>query len=207
VLDLEKNVMVVRNSAGLDPVFHRMRAGGAKLLDVVDKTLIDVWIVGDWDWSMMESSIALLIQHAHLLTESFGKRFKMRIIQHVQYNNTEEQVVLQHKLKELVLATRIPDPELMVIPPVVLPPRGAVATDMEDAGPALEYSRALNELMRDVSRRETALTFMELPELPVSISPESAETYMACLNALTAGLPPLALLRKGERGSIISLDI
>lgn len=198
--------MVVRNSAGLDPVFHRMRGGG-KLLDVIDKTLIDVWIVGDWGWETMESSIALLIQHAHLLTESFGRRYKMRIIQHVQYTNTEEQVVLQHKLKELVLATRIPDPELLVIPPVVLPPRGEVASTMEESGPALAYARALNELIRDVSRRETALTFIELPELPVKISPQSAETYMACLNALTAGLPPLALLRKGERGSVISLDI
>ena len=54
--------MVVRNSHGLDPVFHRMRPGGGKLLDVVEKTLIDVWIAGDWDWDNMESSVALLIQ-------------------------------------------------------------------------------------------------------------------------------------------------
>lgn len=204
---MERNIMVVRNSAGLDPVFHRMKRGGGKLLDVVDKTLIDVWIVGDWDWNTMESSIGALVQHAHLLVESFGKRFKMRIIQHVQYSNAEEQVVLQQKLKDLVLATRIADPEILVIPPRVLPPRGAVAAGMDAAGPALAYARAVNELMRDISRRETALTFIELPEMPSDITTESAETYMACLNALTAGLPPLALLRKGERGSIISLDI
>jgi hypothetical protein len=115
--------------------------------------------------------------------------------------------VLQQKLEALVLATRIAKPEIMVIPPVVLAPHGDAATGMESAGPALAYSRALNELMQDVSRRDTALTFLELPHLPTTVTEQSAEAYIACLNALTVGLPPLALLRKGERTPIISLDI
>ena len=45
-LELEKNVMVVRNSAGLDTVFQKMREGKQ-----IGSTTIDLWIVGDWTWA------------------------------------------------------------------------------------------------------------------------------------------------------------
>ena len=49
VIGLEKNLMVVRESGKLDGLFHGIRERH-KLMP----STIDCWIVGDWDWKMLE---------------------------------------------------------------------------------------------------------------------------------------------------------
>eukprot|EP00040_Diaphanoeca_grandis_P012525 m.63516 g.63516 ORF g.63516 m.63516 type:complete len:926 (-) comp23294_c0_seq1:185-2962(-) len=200
-LDLEKNVMIVRNSAALDLQFQQLRQG-----KTVRPTFVDTWIVGDWNLSQIEDSIALLLQHARLMQRAFGKKCRMRIIQLVHFFFSEEQSKLQKGLTDLVTAARIKMPELLILPaPSTAPPQRMPST-MADAEKNLKYYRGLNEMIREQSEL-TSMTFLALPGLPDELNEESANVFMGCLNALTSGLPPLALLSKGELVPVISTHI
>ena len=183
VLDLEKNVMMVRNSAALDALFHGM-SENHKLV----ATNIDMWIIGDWDWSTLEQSVALLLQHAYIMQRATGKRTKLRIIQMVQYFFSEEQYKLHKGLNDLVSAARIPMPELIVMtaPAGVQPPRGGLPTRMAEADIALKYYKSLNHLIFAKSSN-TVLTFVALPAPPDYITVQFAVPPLSLALAKRAG--------------------
>lgn len=200
-IQLEKNVMVVRNSGDLDALFFGLREK-----QKLTPSTIDVWIIGDWSWQTLEQSIALLVQHAHLLSSALGKLSPLRIVQVVQFSYDEEQEKLAAGLAELVEAARLPMPEILVLPNPGQAPRGGMPMTMATADLVMQYYASLNELIRDNSSN-TSCSFMALPKFPDAITEESAEVYMTCLDALTQDLPPLCMLQKGEMVSVISTEI
>eukprot|EP00041_Stephanoeca_diplocostata_P023775 m.591542 g.591542 ORF g.591542 m.591542 type:complete len:945 (+) comp22380_c0_seq1:148-2982(+) len=202
ILEQEMNILVVRNSGELDGMFGSINTWAAAR----QVSFVDVWILGTWDWATLEERVALLLQHAHLAQQAFVGRCKLRIIQFAHCMFPEELTVLRNNLKDLAEATRINMPELLVVEASSSPPLGPMPMDMDSALPTLEYNRALNDAMRSHSQ-DTTLAFVSLPALPENLTAASADVYMGCLNILTSGLPPMVLIAKGERGSVISTHI
>lgn len=187
--------------SGLDALFFGLREK-----QKLTPSTIDVWIIGDWSWQTLEQSIALLIQHAHLLSSALGKLSPMRIVQVVQFSYEEEQQKLATGLEELVAAARLPMPEILLLPTPGQAPRGGMPMTMATADLVMQYYSSLNELIRENSET-TSCSFMALPKFPDAITEESAEVYMTCMDALTQDLPPLCMLQKGEMGTVISTEI
>jgi hypothetical protein len=73
-LELEKNVMLVRNSSALNALFKGMYEK-----DKLIPTNIDLWIVGDWDFSTLENSVSMLLQHAYIFQQQTGKNTTLRV--------------------------------------------------------------------------------------------------------------------------------
>ena len=53
----------------------------------------------------------------------------------------------------------------------------------------------------------TSLAFLAMPGLPDDLSAESADTYMTGLQTLTNGLPPTAMILKGDPSPVFSTMI
>eukprot|EP00729_Bicosta_minor_P007597 gene7597-152_t len=205
-IDYEKNVMVVRNSKDLDAVF-----GGLRAKHKVTPTFVDVWIVGEWDMASLEDNITLLLQHAHLMKAALGKLANLRILQVVHFFS-EEKLRVKHQLEELVALARIPMPELVV---VEAPPQeagssgsGSKSTSIVSGGTEISFANygALNTSIFSHSGN-TSLAFMAMPGLPDDLGNESADVYMAGLQTLTRGLPPTALILKGDPSPVFSTNI
>eukprot|EP00039_Didymoeca_costata_P009640 m.127964 g.127964 ORF g.127964 m.127964 type:complete len:923 (-) comp14555_c0_seq2:1027-3795(-) len=192
-LDAEKNVLLVRNSKGLAPLFHGLQERH-KLMP----TNIDVWIFGEWDWETLEENITLLLQHAHIMQKALGRVTKLRILQLVRYFFSTEQNTLQEQLKDLVLAARLPMPEILVF--------CAPEANKDQSHDSIQHYTHLNEVVA-ANSSNTTLAFMALPTLPNILTEDATDHYLKCLDTLTAGLPPVVLAAKGEPTPILSTHI
>ena len=204
VKNYEKNLMVVRNIAGMEALFR-----GLWQKHTILPTNVDVWIVGEWEWSSLEESVTLLIQHAHLMQGALGKRTSLRIHQLVHYYYETEKAELLNKLKELVETARIPMPEICVhqAPAVNRSERRAsFASSSSEISP--EHCAALNSTIKQYSPTDkTAIMFLALPTLPEEVTDETANSYMHCVESLSADLPPCAMLMKGDPLPVFSTHI
>lgn len=199
VLDLQKNLMVVRNTRALAPLFHGIYER-SKLMP----TTIDLWIIGDWDITKIEQGMSLLLQNAHLMQASMGKATTLRIVQVVQYYLPEDEYKFHTAITKLAAHVRIPVPEMLVLP-MSSKPVEPPATRQE-APPAFDHFKKLNELIV-ANSGSSELVFLTMPQVPASITDEASAVFMRCLKLLTDGLPPVALISKGEMVSVISTEI
>eukprot|EP00040_Diaphanoeca_grandis_P024506 m.134735 g.134735 ORF g.134735 m.134735 type:complete len:961 (-) comp29756_c0_seq1:58-2940(-) len=229
IIELEKNVMILRNIGEMEEIFKDKKAwlanfrngkisvGSLNEVNPLPEQInmsgtktrrryayIDVWIVGEWDWDSLEENITIMLQHAHLMKEAMGKGVKLRIIQLVRYFFSEEQVRLHQGLVDLVEAARISMPELVVYPA----PQSTVGSPVHraNASEPVNNFEGLNRTIKSHSS-DTVLAFLALPNLPQDVTENSASTFIRSLDSLTNGLPPLALIKKGEPASILSTRI
>ena len=204
VNNYEKNLMVVRNIGGMEALFR-----GLWQKHTILPTNVDVWIVGEWEWNTLEDSVTLLIQHAHLMKKALGKRTSMRLHQLVHYYYETEKAELMKKLGELVEEARTPMPEICVhqAPAVNRAERRAsFASSSSDISP--EHCAALNTTIKEHSPSDTtAIMFLALPTLPEAVTEETAGSYMHCVDSLSEGLPPVAMLMKGDPLPVFSTHI
>jgi len=230
ILEFEKNIMILRNISEMESMFRdkvawfnnfRNEKRSASSLNDVEPlqpnqlptttkqqrrryAYVDVWIVGEWDWDSLEENITIMLQHAHLLKEALGKSVKLRIIQLVRYFFSEEQARLHQGLVDLVQAARIKMPELVVYPA----PQSTVESPVHKSNTTAANNNfaGLNRTIKSHSA-DTILAFLALPNLPTEVTEGSATTFIQSLDSLTQGLPPLALIKKGEPTAIMSSRI
>jgi len=194
VLDCEKNLMIVRRSGGLD------RLLGAT---VDAPATIDVWVVGGWEAGTVEANVYILLQHAYLIKKAVGRAVTVRVLQLENFTFSAEQAALEKALDEMVWASRVyPQPEMAVLPA----PDGLNLASRATGSMSVEHFEQINGAMQRVSRH-SALAIVALPTVPDDSTEAAAASYLANLDALSGGMPPVVFMAKGEPGKIVSTHI
>lgn len=152
-----------------------------------EKYNIDMWM-GSATKMSLSSTLSMLLQIGHIMRMELDEVTELRLIKEVDGLSPDCKLghtALQAELQELVATTRIKMPQLLLI---------------ECAGSSMEDR---NELFR----RHSASTCLLIAELPLLPALEDATEYWAGLHTLTAGLPSVALVCKGQQEDIISTAI
>jgi len=209
-MEFEKNLMVLRNTSGMEATFQGMRQK-----QTVRATWVDIWIVGELDFDVdnensLDESITLLIQHAHLMKQALGNHANLRIVQLVHFFFDSEELKFQAKLNELMHLARIPLPEILVVP-APQQPKSEVENESSWVSNGNRVSSAqfsnINSMIAAHSK-DTSCVFLAMPGLPDEASVESSDAYMAGIESLTQGLPcTTALLMKGDPAPVLSTHI
>lgn len=197
--------------------FSAGRGGGSN-------ATIDVWVLGDWDFSHLHGTLSLQLQLAYVLSSKAAWReARIRIINAIAADADGAIEAAEKKLDELLLETRIEAERLVVVAPPALEAQCLRQSRRKEA----PIHRASSSLTANVERwtggdremRElnaliaahsagAKIVFACLPGGRSHISEmRQAELYVDAVASLTKGLPPCILVSAGSMVNIITNEI